>query len=244
MAGPAPASRLSAWSRLVIASALLVGGGVAALVVGALASRHERIVSFAVRGSLDGVVLDVGAADVTIAGGGSRPLLSVQRTDRYAFGHDAHVRRSVANGTLRIHSRCPSVVPSSCSVRYRIVVPDDVPVDVRTGSGTVRFRGYRGSAQVTTGSGDVDVTGFCGFSLDARARSGDVTADAACAPQQLSLRSTTGTVHALVPAGRYRVDAESASGRHDVRRLAAAADAPFAIQALSSSGDVIVEGRP
>jgi Putative adhesin len=243
MAGPAPVSRVSSWGRLVIASAVLVGGGVAALVVGDLASRHERIVSFAVRGSLDGVTLDVGAADVVIAGGGQRALVTVRRTDRYAFGHDAQVRRSVAAGMLRIRSRCPSAVPGSCSARYRIVVPDNVPVDVRTGSGTVRFSGYRGSAQIATGSGDVVVDGFCGFSLDARARSGDVSASVACAPQQLSLRSTTGSVRALVPAGRYRVDAESASGDHDVRGVAAASDAPFAIQALSSSGDVTVEGR-
>ena len=171
-------------------------------------------------------------------------MLGVQRTDRFAFGHDAEVQRSVAGAELRIRSRCPNAVPRACSVHYRVVVPDNVPVTVRTGAGTVRFQGYRGSARVTTRSGDIDVAGFCGFSLQARAESGDIAASAACAPQQLTLRSTQGSVRVSVPPGRYQVEAESASGAPPRQRPRRGADAPFAIQALSSSGDVTVEGRP
>jgi DUF4097 and DUF4098 domain-containing protein YvlB len=108
----------------------------------------------------------------------------------------------------------------------------------------VSFSGYRGSARVTTRSGDVDVAGFCGFSLEARAESGDITAGAACAPQQIAARSNQGSVHVSVPPGRYQVEAESASGSETVSGLDAVAEAPFAIQALSSSGNVSVEGRP
>jgi hypothetical protein len=244
MHGPASAARISRWGVVVMASSLLVVGGAAALAIASVTSSHERLVSFAVRGSLSGVALDVGDADVLIAGGGRRSVLGVQRTDRFAFGHDAAVQRSVTGAELRIHSRCPNTVPRACSVRYRVVVPDNVPVTVRTAGGTVRFRGYRGSARVTTRSGDVDIAGFCGFSLQARAESGDIAASAACAPQQLTLRSTQGSVRVSVPAGRYQVEAESASGSHSVSGLDAASDAPFAIQALSSSGDVTVEGRP
>jgi hypothetical protein len=227
-----------------MASSLLIVGSAAALAIASVTTSHERLVSFAVRGSLSGVALDVGGADVLIAGGGQRAVLGVTRTDRFAFGHDAVVQRSVAGTELRIHSRCPNAVPRACSVSYRVVVPDNVPVTVRTGSGTVRFQGYRGSARVTTRSGDIEVAGFCGFSLQARAESGDIAASAACAPQQLTLRSTQGSVRVSVPPGRYQVEAESASGRHSVRGLDVAPDAPFAIQALSSSGDVTVEGRP
>ena len=244
MDGPASAARMSRWGVVVMASSLLVVGGAAALAIASVTSSHERLVSFAVRGSLSGVVLDVDDADVLIAGGGRRPVLGVQRTDRFAFGHDAEVQRSVAGGELRIHSRCPNAVPRACSVRYRVVVPDNVPVTVRTADGTVRLQGYRGSARVTTRSGDVDIAGFCGFSLQARAESGDITASAACAPQQLTLRSNSGSVGVSVPPGRYQVEAESASGRHSVRGLDAVSDAPFSIQALSSSGDVSVQGRP
>jgi hypothetical protein len=244
MHGPATAARISRWGLVVMGSSLLIVGGAAALAIAAVTSSHERQVSFAVRGPVSGVALDLGDGDVEIAGGGRRPLLDVQRTDRFAFGHDAEVQRTVAGGELRIHSRCPNTVPRACSVRYRVVVPDNVPVTVRTGGGTVRFRGYRGSARVTTRSGDIDIAGFCGFSLQARAESGDISASAACAPQELTLRATQGSVHVAVPPGRYQVEAESASGKHEVRGLDAVSDAPFAIQALSSSGDVTVEGRP
>jgi hypothetical protein len=244
MHGPATSARISRWGVVVMASSLLIVGSAAALAIASVTTSHERLVSFAVRGSLSGVALDVGGADVLIAGGGQRAVLGVTRTDRFAFGHDAVVQRSVAGTELRIHSRCPNAVPRACSVSYRVVVPDNVPVTVRTGSGTVRFQGYRGSARVTTRSGDIEIAGFCGFSLQARAESGDIAASAACAPQQLTLRSTQGSVRVSVPPGRYQVEAESASGRHSVRGLDAAPDAPFAIQALSSSGDVTVEGRP
>jgi len=244
MDGPAPARRISPWGALVAVSAVLVVGAAAALLVATVASSHEREVRFAVRGSLSGVSLDVGDADVEIAGGGRRELLEVQRTDRYAFGHDAVMTRTMTMGELRLRSRCPKAVPHACSSSYRLVVPDNVPVDVRATGGSVRLRGYRGSARVTTRGGDVDISGFCGFSLQARAESGDIDAATACAPQQLVLRSTAGDVHVAVPPGRYQVEAESTNGGERVSGLAPVSDAPFSIQALSSSGDVDVEGRP
>ena len=243
MNGPAPTRRISPWGAVVAVSALLVVGATAALLIASVASSRERAVRFAVRGSLSRVMLDVGDADVEIAGGGRRELMEVERTDRFAFGHDAVVSKAVALGQLRLRSRCPRTVPRSCSSRFRLVVPDNVPVDVRTSGGTVRLRGYRGSARVTTRGGDIEVGGFCGFALEARAESGDITARAACAPQRLVLRSTAGSVRASVPPGRYQVEAESTNGAEQVSGLSVTPDAPFSIQALSSSGDVAVEGR-
>ena len=90
---------------------------------------------------------------------------------------------------------------------------------VRTTSGAVRFAGYRGSAQIDTGTGDIAVAAYCGFALRARAQSGDVSAGASCAPERLELRSRTGNVRAVVPPGRYQVDADTDDGqRRDPRR--------------------------
>ena len=234
--------RLSPWGRLVAVSALLVVGSAIALAIARVASGQERLATYAVRGSLNGVALDLGDGDVVVAGGGARADVAVERTDRFTFGHAATVRRSVRDGVFRVRSRCPETVLHSCSVRYRLVVPDNVPVEVRTGSGTVRFSGYRGSGSVRTRSGDVRIQGYCGFSLQARSDSGDIDADAACAPQQLALRSMSGDVRAVVPHGRYRVDADSASGHAVVRGVRAVQDGPFSLDASSSSGDVTVEG--
>ena len=244
MTAPARGARLSPWGRLVVLSAALVGGAALLLAGWGLASAHERRVSYDVRGSLNGLVLDVGAADVDILGAGRRRAVQVVRTDRYAFGHGVRSRRTVAGGVFRVRSRCPATaIARSCSVAYRLLVPDNVPVTVRTAEGTVRFRDYRGSAQVSTRSGDVDVESFCGFSLEVRSGAGRVAVDTACPLQRMSLRTTSGAIHAVVPPARYRVDAESTSGSAVVRGLTAAPDALFDLQALSTSGEVTVETR-
>ena len=234
-------ARLSPWGRLVAVSALVVLGTAIALGIARVASGEERLATYVVRGSLNGIALDVGDGDVVIAGGGDRADVAVERTDRFTFDHPAETERSVVDGVFHVRSRCPATALHSCSVRYRVVVPDNVPVEVRTDSGTVRFSGYRGSGTVRTRTGDVRIDGFCGFSLVARSDAGSIVADAACAPQELVLRSSSGDVRAVVPAGRYRVDADSASGEAVVRGISSVQDGPFSLDASSSSGDVTVE---
>ena len=124
-----------------------------------------------------------------------------------------------------------------------MVVPDNVAVNVRTTGGNVSFRGYRGTARVATTSGAIAISGYCGNSLDARAGTGDIAFDADCAPPRLSLRSTTGTIRAVIPPGQYDLDAESSAGDERVRGVTATSDAPYSVQLLSTSGDVFVEGR-
>ena len=234
---------MTPWTRLVAACAVLVVGCLAALGALAVASQGERLVSYPVRGSLNGLQLDMGDAGVVIARGGRRTSVEISRRESFAFGHTATATHRIAGGVFRLRSRCPRTVLHSCSVRYRVVVPDNIPIDVRTTSGSIRLDGYRGSARLATGSGNVSITGFCGFGLQARAASGAIGANVDCALQQLSLRSTSGSVHVVVPPGRYRLDAETAAGRRTVRGVTEGTDAPFALQALSSSGDVTVEGR-
>jgi hypothetical protein len=235
--------RVSPWGRVVAISALLVVGGAVALAVGALASTRERVVSYPVTGSLKGVTFDLADGTIVIVGGGRRDAVTVERTDRFAFGHDAETSRSVQDGVFRVRSRCPTAFLGQCSVSYRVVVPDNLPVEVRTAGGNVSMRDYRGSALLASGSGDIDVAGFCGFSLDARAGSGDVAAQTACSPPKLSLRANSGSVRAVVPPGSYDLDAESASGSEQVHGVTSTPEAPFSIRALSGSGDVTVEGR-
>jgi hypothetical protein len=207
-------------------------------------SSERRVTSYSVRGALSAVSLDLGSADAEIVGGRDDPVVEVRRTDSSSFGHAAAHRREVSGGVLRISSRCPRTVLGSCAADYRVSVPNNVPVSVQTGSGDVRLDGFRGSARIATATGNIGATAFCGFLLQARAESGDVSATAACAPERLELRSRTGEVHAVVPPGRYRIDADSDEGARSVRGLRPADDAPFQILALSGAGDVAVEAGP
>jgi hypothetical protein len=235
--------RLTPWTRLVAVSAVLVVGCLVAVVTLAITSRSERLVSYPVRGSLNGLQLDLGDADVVIARGGRGASVDISRRERFAFGRSARATREIDGGVFMLRSRCPRTVLHDCSVRYRVVVPDNIPIDVRTGSGAIRLEGYRGSARVASGSGNVSIDDFCGFGLQARSESGTIGANVDCALQQLSVRSTSGSVHVVVPPGRYRLDAETAAGRRSVKGVTESNDAPFSLQALSSSGDVTVEGR-
>jgi len=229
----------------VVACGVVLGAVAVTVLVWSLASSEERRVSYSVRGAPSGVALDLDDADVEVAGGGRTTAVVVSHVDRFGFGHGPRADRSIDGGVFRVRSRCPTTVLHGCSVRYRVTVPDNVPLTIHTADGSVRFRGYRGSARITTGRGDIDISGFCGFSLQARAEGGgDIAASTACPPPQLSLRTTTGAVRARVPAGRYRIDASTAGGAPQVRGLTVDGGAPFAIQALSSSGAVSVERAP
>lgn len=232
------------WPRLVTASASVVLLVALLLAAWWVASSEERVTSYSVRGTLTAIALDLGNADAEIVGGRQSPVVDVRRTDSFAFDRPADAERSVSRGTLRLRSRCPATVLGSCSASYRLTVPNNVPVTIRTASGDVRLDGFRGSARIETGTGNVSATAYCGFVLRARADDGNVSASASCAPNRLELRSRTGDVRAVVPPGRYRIDADSDTGRQRVDGLTTADDAPFQILALSGAGDVDLEAGP
>src|SRR5215208_2325757 len=234
----------SSWGRLVTISVFAVLTAALVMAVWWAATTEQRTGTYVVRGTVNGITLDIGDADLDIIGGGAESTPQVSRTDRFAFGHPAEAQRVVRGGTLRLRSRCPAALIGSCTSSYRLRVPDNVPVTVRTTSGDVISTGYRGSARVDTSTGDVSFNGWCGFNLQVRSFSGRVRATASCSPERLQLRSRRGDVDVLVPPGRYRVDAESDEGRRSVRGLNEADDAAFQIQALSTLGDVSVGSGP
>jgi hypothetical protein len=240
---PGPARTASPWWLLVAASALVLIA--VALVMGVwwAASSETRIVPpYRVVGTLSSVELDLGAAPVEITGGAGGAV-EVGRVERYAFGRRPRETRSVQDGVLRITSRCRDTILGRCDVAYRIGVPDNVLVSVRTSSGRVHIGGLNGSARVTTGSGPIAIDGFCGFTLVATSTSGNVSGAAECSPDRIELRSGSGDVHAIVPVGRYRVDAHSDRGPAPrVRNITVADDAAFTVQALSGNGVVTVDG--
>jgi hypothetical protein len=239
---PGGARMSSPWSWLVGASLVLLLGSAAVIGVWWSASRETRIASYPVVGTLDSIDLDLGEASVEITGGAAGAL-EVQRTDEFAFGHPPRETVSVQLGELRIVSRCPDTVLGTCKTRYRISVRDNVQLNVQTTSGQVRVIGLNASARIATGSGSIAVDGFCGYQLSALSASGDVRGSADCSPDRLQLRSNSGDVHAIVPTGRYRVDANSDGGSARVRNLVVSDDASYAVQAISGSGDVLVDGR-
>ena len=214
---------------------------IAGAIIGVLwrSSAMTGTVSSRLPASLLGIELRVQSGDVGVVGG-SQTGVAISREDRSVFGHGPREQRSISSGILRISSRCPQLVIGSCAASYRIAVPNDVPISIRTEQGSIRLDGYHGSADIATDAGDIDVEGYCGFVLGAASASGNVSVLSSCSPERLTLRSDSGKVSATVPAGNYRIQAASSGGGTTVRGLVDDDGAPWAIEALSNTGNVRV----
>ena len=131
----------------------------------------------------------------------------------------------------------------SCRASYRLAVPDNVPLEIQTSQ---RLRQPHGRARVGAGQHRLGrrspPAGFCGFSLRAGSDTGDVRALVGVLrrPARAALAQPA-TCARSCPSGRYQIDAQSDTGTVRIRGLTNAPDAPFQIQALSTSGDVTVE---
>jgi hypothetical protein len=222
-------------------SAAIVTLVVLATGAGWLATLHSKIVKYVVAGPVKRLELAVYSGDAVIVGTQSTTL-EVRRTDQYSFGHVARERRSLADGVLQISSRCPKIVVGSCSASYELAVPETVMVSVHTTDGNVRLEGFRGTAVIQTGAGDVNIVAYCGFDLAASTRSGDVRVAAACSPANLQLRTRSGDAVALVPPGRYRISTTSGAGPAHVSGVIRDPRAPFTIDVRSRSGTVVIGG--
>lgn len=222
-------------------SAAIVGFVALAMGAGWLATLQSNTTRYSVRVPLTRVDLELSSGDALIVGT-QATTVEVRRTDRYAFGHVAQEKRSLAGGVLRISSRCPKIVIGSCSASYELAVPETVTVNVHTTGGSVRLTGFRGSATVRTGAGDVNVDAYCGFDLAATTESGDVRIAAACSPAHLEVSTRSGDAVALVPPGRYRIIAVSGAEAPHVDGVIRDPRAPFTIDVRSRSGSVTIGG--
>ena len=144
-----------------------------ALAIWSVRSHEQRTTTYRILGDVAGLRLDVGDADVEIDGGAT--AIEVRRLDEFSFGKPSTETREVENGTVNVVSRCPEQVVGSCRVSYRVAVPDNVPIEIETSGGTVDLAGVRASVQISTASGAITATGFCGFSLRAFSDSGNVS---------------------------------------------------------------------
>jgi hypothetical protein len=227
------------WNAAVAASAAIFVAVGLAVGISWLVSHHRRTAKFYLPGPVRQVTLQLSSGDAVVVPSGSTAV-EVRRSDNYAFGHRAREHRSYRDGTLTITSGCPRIVVGSCSASYEVAAPETATVDVQTTSGKVRLDGFRGSANVRTGSGNVTAAAYCGFGLSAVSGSGNLHVAAACAPQHLQLHTGSGDVVALVPPGRYRIQASG--GHRRVTGVTSDPSAPFTLDAHSGSGGVTIGG--
>ena len=134
---------LSAWSLVLVGSAAVLVTAGAVLAAVWLSSTKTIAVSSHTTASLMGIELRVQSGDVAVVGG-SQNGVSITSSNHSVFGHGPHQHRSLHRGLLKISSSCPRLVIGSCSASYRVVVPNDVPISVRTERGSIRARRISG----------------------------------------------------------------------------------------------------
>ncbi|HYB29973.1 MAG TPA: DUF4097 family beta strand repeat-containing protein [Solirubrobacteraceae bacterium] len=235
--------RVSRWALLLAGSLLVLVAAAVVLSVLWLSTSKTTSVASQLSASPLGIELRVQSGDVVVVGG-SQSGVSISHSDDSVFGHGPHQQQSISAGIVHISSSCPQLVIGQCWANYRLDVPDDVPLSIRAEHGTVHLVGYRGSADIATNGGAISVQGYCGFVLGAASAGGDINVAATCSPERLTLRSDTGDVTAVVPAGSYRIQADSNSGATSVDGVSNDDGAPWVIQALSNSGSVKVTDVP
>jgi len=155
--------------------------------------------------------------------------------------------------TLRITYRCPMI---NCSIDYTVELPGNVevqaetssgdvdvsgmnaPVEIGTTSGDVRLTAVKGPVTVTATSGDVSGMDLTTGRASVTTTSGEVNLEFSAAPQEVTVRATSGDTTVLVPPrDPYRVKVETSSGDQKVV-VDRSESAARTIDVDSTSGDV------
>jgi DUF4097 and DUF4098 domain-containing protein YvlB len=247
-AGAVLAVTLAGWGGLQV---------VAATTGGASHDRHRTMLPASVRH----LTIDTNSGDVTVtAAAVSRPIVRTHVASSFV---EPDLDRHVHGYTAAIHAGCPGYLgTASCHVTFRVQVPADTDISVRTGSGQLTVEGVAGAVRANSGSGDVRTrnlagpvrlqtssgtvtgTGLRADSVRASTSSGDVTLGFADGPRTVQAGTSSGGVTiAVPPAAAYRVRADTSSG-DKVLRVRTDPQATRTIRAHTASGDITVRYRP
>lgn len=205
---------------------------------------------------------DTGAVELTGVAAGE-PLRVVEHVER---GLSAPKRSAVRGpgGALTLTGDCPGTGFGSCEIRYRVSVPADTRVVVRSGTGRVHAAGLASESPVTlsSGTGDIDVRGLRAPVVALDSGTGEVEASGVDAPRvtatsatgavgvsmdrvpgDLRAHSSAGSVAVDVPDAAYALDASTAAGKLINAGVRDVATSPRRLSATSDAGDVVLSVR-
>ncbi|NJP96375.1 DUF4097 domain-containing protein [Nonomuraea sp. FMUSA5-5] len=165
--------------------------------------------------------------------------VEVERHLTWASGKPAP-RERWEGDTLRLSIDCPPALNlPGCSAVYRVWLPADLPVTVRTVSGAVRLANLRGPVSVETDSGDVRGEGLGGGQVSARAGSGDVRLGFSGVPSRVAARTSSGDIALTLPRHAYNVRADSVEGMETVA-VGQDPSSPATIEARTDTADITI----
>ncbi|MFF8787115.1 DUF4097 family beta strand repeat-containing protein [Streptomyces sp. NPDC015125] len=164
---------------------------------------------------------------------------SVKVTEKYEYNK---VKPSPAHGVKdgRLTLKAEECgMGRKCAVNYRVLLPRNASVDLRTSGGNITVRGASGGIAAETSGGDITVADSAARTAKARTSGGDVDLALSTAPAEVSGRTSGGSVTIRLPKGSYAVDASSSGG---TRKVSVPTDEGSAhkVTARTSGGDVSV----
>jgi hypothetical protein len=218
--------RTAARVTAVVLSLLLIAYGVLS-VVGLIArDTAHRSATF---GGITSLTVDLGFESLEVRG--SSTASSVRMTRSYSWSFDQpSVGAAEAGGRLTVRSDCGFSVGRGCTGHVRLVVPEGLPVTVRTSDGSVLLRDLTGSVTSSTSDGHVTLRNLSG-AVDASSSDGGM--DVSEVTGRLTLRTRDGSIHGS-GLRTSRVTAESSDGGIDLRFAAA----PDRVQVQSRDGSI------
>ncbi|MEA2303708.1 MAG: hypothetical protein QOH43_988 [Solirubrobacteraceae bacterium] len=227
---------------------LLAGvGGVVTVLFGAqtligLLATHttESRASYAGVRTID---LTGAAGDVRVTAGAPGSRVAVLTRVRRGI-QDPVTAASVRGGTLHLRSSCPWIGSVSCTVSYRLQIPDGLPVRVAASAGDVSVDGLSASSlDLHSDAGDVRATGVRADRITADSSAGDVLVDVVAPPTDLLATSSAGDVHVTLPDAVYDLRADTSAGDRRVDGIRQDPASTRHVTARSSAGDVVIRLR-
>ena len=223
---------------VAVAATFVVAATAWALVQAVAAPTSEQRVELPGAGAAVSIEVDQG--DVDVRAGAAAGRVSA-RAEVRAPGVDPARSTAVDDGEARLSWSCRFW--TTCRVDVRADVPDDARVRVRTSFGDVRVAGPVGDVDIETGSGDVEATSIAGGRATVRARSGGARLAFDRRPSDVDVEVTSGDITLDVPAGAYRITAETRAGDVVLDGVRDDPAAPGSILLDTTAGDVVVRGR-
>ena len=246
--------------KALLLLALLVILGATALVLADVAFQRTTVVRHSFKEPIRTIVVRADSGDVELVPAPGRAV-RVRETRQHTFKTPTFTG-DVVDGVLTIQTGCDAAF-ITCQADLRLTVPTGVAVDAKSAAGDVDTRGIdvrRARLESDSGdvraellgpqrlvrarsdSGDVDVRSRDARVVDAQTNSGDVVVAANGTPRRIVAITDSGDVRVVVPAGEYRVDAQSDSGDVKLRRISRNDRAVRSIEAHTDSGDVRLDG--
>ena len=159
------------------------------------------------------------SGDITVVGGSQREIVVtvIKRASSQAQLADMHVDRHIGARSIRLTTVFGNNCRWNCGdISFRISVPADATLKLRTSSGDLSIRAMRASLDAATSSGDVRIDGAAASRND-NVRVADASGD-------IQLRDTGGTVIAETSSGDVSFRDPSMSELAQVRLSSSSGD--------------------